>query len=260
MQPIHQGGQPPSQVKPRATPTGPSARTQREHRAQPDDRPQPEKANHSSHAATDGPEERPTRTNQHRPPQGKRQTTNHGDAETTRTAGRGTEPQKTGGGAGQGDHVRNRQEWPPEDDNTKEPKAPPTGPPPPRNLPQTLTGKIGKQKKTQAGNNTHGDPQTTPHQRRQRPSREAGEDNSQGQRGNTKTDRAGCQNRLGTTQPTQKSNTPEPQKHQPASPYPAGQGDMRINPNQTTHRTTRSGNAGYGEDPSPHAPPANPAK
>ena len=128
-QPLKQGRQPASQARPRATPTRPIARTPRHHPAKPNIRPQPEKADNNGHAATDGQEERPPRTGRHTRPPGKRQTTNHGDADTTRTIDRETKPQRKGGGD-QGDHGRSRQQdLPPQptvDHNTKEQKATPT--------------------------------------------------------------------------------------------------------------------------------------
>ena len=84
--------QTPGQARPRATPTGPTSRTPRDHPVQHSNRPQPEKADHNSHGATYGPEERPARTRRHMTPPEKRQTTYHGAADTARTAGRETEP------------------------------------------------------------------------------------------------------------------------------------------------------------------------
>ena len=89
-----EAGNPPRQATPWATPTGPTDRTPRDHTAQPNGV-HPEEAAHHDHAATDRPDEKTPRTRQHTHPLGKRLATDHGDADTTRTA---KEQQTKGGG------------------------------------------------------------------------------------------------------------------------------------------------------------------
>ena len=188
---FHQCRQPLSRPIPWATPTGPTARTPREHSAQPEDRPQSDRANHSGHSATDRPDER---TSPGRPTQTlAREKANHEPRGRGHNKDRrqGNRKKKGGGGdrgGGQGDPGRNRQQWIPVGHNTKERKATPARPPPATDD-GPPPGRAAR-KNTKAGNNAYGDPQTTLHHRGQRPSGERGTANHQGQRPQEQTGQA----------------------------------------------------------------------
>ena len=96
-----EAGNPPSQATTRATPTGPTESTPRDHLPSPTT-PSQKKLTTTATQRPTSQKKKTARTRSHRPPPGKRQATYHGDADTTRMGGAGTKG--TTAGTGYSDH------------------------------------------------------------------------------------------------------------------------------------------------------------
>ena len=241
-----------SQATPCATPPGPTDRTPRDHPAQLDDA-QPDKAAHHDYAAIDGPEEKTARARRHTPPPGKRQATDHGDADTTRTA-RKKITKEGGGGGERGDHGQNRRQQPPLNHNTTEPR---TTPPPPRNRRRVLIGKARNKNPHHPKKRGGAPPMATP---TQAPIAD-GTASREGQGQTTTKVEEGSPDRTGQASGTHEGQlSPHKTATNPSRGNTTRQAGIKGILARTGHGTARARTAGYKGSPYRHAPPANRTK